>query len=178
MEGLPADAAGVVTYGYGLLPDGSVTPIFKSGGYLCPTTQGFNPLAGSDFLCPIDPVRVDIKGKTLPGMPDQSYSIGFNNDFALSNGYLSARLVYKYTGERFGEIINSRRSSMPEPKHWDLSFRYTPNDGDWFVKAYVKNLADDQFIGLWAPASALQGGAQFGTYTDPRTYGIAFGSSF
>ena len=111
-------------------------------------------------------------------MPDQSYSIGFNNDFVLSNGYLTARLVYKYTGERFGEIFNSRRSSMPETKHWDLSFNYSPNDGDWFVKAYVKNLADDQFIGLWAPASALQGGAQFGTYTDPRTYGIAFGSSF
>ena len=67
---------------------------------------------------------------------------------------------------------------MRETMHWDLSFNYSPNDGDWFVKAYVKNLADDRFIGLWSHASALQGGAQFGTYTDPRTYGIAFGSSF
>ena len=176
VEALPADAAGVVTYGYGLLPDGSVTPIFKSAGYICNTTVGFNPLAGN--LCSTAPVRVDIKGKTLPSMPDQSYSIGFNNEFVLSNGYLNARLLYKVTGERFGEITNSARSTMPETKHWDLSFKYSPNDGDWFVKAYVKNLADDQYIGLWSPASALQGGAQFGTYTDPRTYGIAFGSSF
>ena len=176
VESLPADAAGVVTYGYGLLPDGSVTPIFKSAGYICNTTVGFNPLAGN--LCSTPPLRLDIKGKTLPAMPDQSYSIGFNNEFVLSNGYLNARLLYKVTGERFGEITNSARSTMPETKHWDLSFRYTPNDGDWFVKAYVKNLADDQFIGLWSPASALQGGAQFGSYTDPRTYGIAFGSSF
>ena len=176
VEALPADAAGVITYGYGVLPDGSVTPIFKSAGYICDTTVGFNPLRSQD--CTTDAVRANIKGKKLIGMPDQSYSIGFNNEFVLENGYLSARLLYKYTGERFGEIFNSRRSSMPESKHWDLSFKYTPNDGDWFVKAYVKNLADDRFIGLWSPASALQGGAQFGTYTDPRTYGVAFGSSF
>ena len=176
VEALPADAAGVITYGYGVLPDGSITPVFKSAGYICDTTVGFNPLAGA--TCSTDAVRSNIKGKTLIGMPDQSYTIGFNNDFVLENGYLSARLLYKYTGERFGEIFNSRRSSMPETKHWDLSFNYSPNDGDWFVKAYVKNLADDRFIGLWSPASALQGGAQFGTYTDPRTYGIAFGSSF
>ena len=29
-----------------------------------------------------------------------------------------------------------------------------------------------------AAASALQGGAQFATYTDPRTWGIMFGTDF
>ena len=34
------------------------------------------------------------------------------------------------------------------------------------------------FIGTWAAASALQGGAQFATYTDPRTWGVMFGTKF
>jgi len=176
LDALPADPLGAMRYGYGVLADGTIVPVFKSAGSLCATATGFNPLASQP--CPIAPQRLNIKGNSLPGMPDTSYSVGINNDFMMDNGYLSARLAYKYTSERAGEPFNSSRSTMPETKMWDLSFTYNPNDGDWFLKAYIKNLNDDQYIGLWSPASALQGGAQFGTYTDPRTYGLAFGSSF
>ena len=60
----------------------------------------------------------------------------------------------------------------------DLSITYQPNDKDWYISLYVKNIGDDVFIGTWAAASALQGGAQFATYTDPRTYGIMFAETF
>ena len=43
---------------------------------------------------------------------------------------------------------------------------------------YGKNLSDEVTVGTWAASSAIQGGAQFATYTDPRTYGIIFGTTF
>ena len=43
---------------------------------------------------------------------------------------------------------------------------------------YGKNLSDEVTVGTWAAASAIQGGTQFATYTDPRTYGVMFGTSF
>ncbi len=42
----------------------------------------------------------------------------------------------------------------------------------------AKNLANDQFVGTWAAGSPLQGGNTFSTYTDPRTWGVQFGTSF
>jgi hypothetical protein len=67
---------------------------------------------------------------------------------------------------------------MGEQKFWDMRVTYQPNDADWYIALEAKNLADDQFIGGMAAASALQGGSQFLTYTDPRTYGLTFGTTF
>ena len=67
---------------------------------------------------------------------------------------------------------------MPETEYLDVSFNYVPNDGNWNLKFFIKNANDDQFVGTWAASSALQGGAQFATYTDPQIYGISFGTTF
>ena len=67
---------------------------------------------------------------------------------------------------------------MREHEYVDLKITYKPNDDDWYVSLYGKNLNDDTFIGTWAAASALQGGAQFATYTDPLTWGVMFGTKF
>ena len=43
---------------------------------------------------------------------------------------------------------------------------------------YMEKTGDEVYIGTWAASSAIQGGTQFATYTDPRTYGIMFGTNF
>ena len=35
------------------------------------------------------------------------------------------------------------RFDVPEQKQFDFLLRYTPNNGDWYVGMYAKNLADD-----------------------------------
>ena len=174
VDGLPFDAQGAVQYGYGVDAAGNVVPIFKSAGYLC--AAPFNPLGG--VPCSVAPNQVDISGNSLPQSPESSYSIGFNNDFVGENGVTSVRLSYRYQAEREGNVFNQDRAKMPETKYWDLSATYTPDNADWYVKAFIKNIADDQFIGTWAASSALQGGAQFATYTDPRIWGLSFGTTF
>ena len=174
VDGLPFDPQGAVQYGYGIDAAGNVVPIFKSAGYLC--AAPFNPLGG--VPCSVAPNQVDISGNSLPQSPESSYSIGFNNDFVGENGVTSVRLSYRYQAEREGNVFNQDRAKMPETKYWDLSATYTPDNADWYVKAFIKNIADDQFIGTWAASSALQGGAQFATYTDPRIWGLSFGTTF
>ena len=148
--------------------------VFKSAGYLC--LSPFNPLGGVACKDPVNPVS--IKGNSLPQSPKTSYGIGLNKEMLSTSGITSLRLAYRYQGEREGNVFNQDRARMPETKFWDLSATYTPNDDDWFVRVYGKNLANDQFIGTWSAASALQGGAQFATYSDPRTWGVQFGTSF
>ena len=41
---------------------------------------------------------------------------------------------------------------MPEHEYVDLKITYKPNDDDWYVSLYGKNLNDDTFIGTWAAA--------------------------
>ena len=174
VDGLPFDPAGAVQYGYGVDSAGNIIPLFKSAGYLC--TAPFNPLGG--VSCPVAPAQLSLSGNSVPQSPESSYSIGVNQDFATGNGMVTARLAYRYQGEREGNVFNQDRARMPETDYMDMNITYTPNDGDWYVRVYAKNLNDDQYVGTWAASSALQGGAQFATYTDPRTWGIQFGSKF
>ena len=176
VQGLPLDPQGAVQYGYGINAAGTIVPVFKSAGFLC--LAPFNPLGGVSCPAAAQGSEVSISGNSLPQSPKTSYSIGYNKDFGTDNGVTSLRVAYRYQAEREGNVFNQARARMPETKYLDLSVNYVPNDGNWNVKLYIKNLNEDQFVGTWAASSALQGGAQFATYTDPRTYGISFGTSF
>jgi outer membrane receptor protein involved in Fe transport len=80
--------------------------------------------------------------------------------------------------EREGTVYNQPHLQIPEHKFLDATATYRPNDGNWFIRLEAKNLADDRYIGSWYLASGLQGGNKFATVTDPRTWGISFGTSF
>ena len=147
--------------------------VYKFAGFMC--LQPFNPFAGG---CPNPGIPVDVSGNKLPQSPELSYSIGLNQDFIGENGTTTARLVYRYMDEREGTVYNQPHLRMPEHKFFDATVTYRPNNGNWFVKLEAKNLANDRYIGSWYLASGLQGGNKFATVTEPRTWGLAFGTSF
>ena len=147
--------------------------VYKFAGFMC--LQPFNPFAGG---CPNPGIPVDVSGNKLPQSPELSYSIGLNQDFIGENGTTTARLVYRYMDEREGTVYNQPHLRMPEHKFFDATVTYRPNNGNWFVKLEGKNLANDRYIGSWYNASGLQGGNKFATVTEPRTWGLAFGTSF
>ena len=138
----------------------------------------FNPLAGAAGACPFAPEMVNVSGNVVPGTADESYSLSLNKEFPSKNGVTTTRLTYRYQSEREGNVFNQATARVPEHKFFDASVRYTPNDGNWYIGVYGKNLADDRYLGVWAASSALQGGSRFGTYTDPRTVGVTFGRDF
>ena len=185
--GLPLDAAGLASYGWGVNADGQNVLLVKSFGSLCHaiTPQEFglvlNPATFSPLMgipCPNAPVMNDLKGNKIPGSPETSYSIALNQMIPLENGMLNARIAYRYQGEREGDVFNQMRTRMGEQKYFDLTMSYMPSDEAWDISFYAKNLADDQYVGGQAVSSPLQGGSLFLTYTDPRSYGIQFSTSF
>ena len=183
----PARATGIVQYlgpvdpnGTGFLTgavfdNGQVW--YKSGGFNCLTPLGFNPAA--NVFCPLSEANpVSLQGNDLPRVADTSYSFSFTQLFPGDNGVTSARLSYRYTGERNGDPFNMSRFDIPENKSFDFLLRYTPNKGDWYVGMYAKNLADDQYMNSIRSGSNAQGGQLYASFTDPRSWGIQFGSSF
>ena len=149
---------------------------FKSAGFNCSRPQ-FAPAAG--VACPGSlGVPVSVAGNPLPGVADLSYSLSLTQLFPSENGVTSWRLSYRYRDKVNGDPFNYSRFDVPEQKYWDSLVRYTPNDGDWYIGAYAKNLADDQTLNSLRSGSNIQGGQLYGNFADPRTIGIQFGVSF
>ena len=169
--GVNADPQGIVRY---VVTDKGA--LFKSAGSLCGAP--FNPAGGVPCPAAALGVPTDVSGNELPNSPELSYSMALNKDIISDNAITSLRLVHRFQAKRFGDVYNSTRSSVGEQKFWDMRVTYQPNDADWYIALEGKNLANDQFIGGMAASSALQGGGQFLTYTDPRTYGLTFGTTF
>ena len=150
--------------------------LYKSGGYNC-LSAPFAPLAGSP--CPVGQgIPQSLQGNQLPNTADLSYSLSLSQVFPSSNGETAAKLTYRYRGESNSSAFEDARMKLPENKVWDLLVRYTPNDGDWYVGLYAKNLADDRQLHYLRTASNLQGGQLYGSFSDPRTWGLQFGTSF
>ena len=166
------NGAGFVT---GAVMDNGQT-LFKSAGFNC-TSPLFAPAGGID--CPASlGVPVSIAGNPLPATADTEYSLSLTQLYPTENGVTSARLSYRFRDETNTDPFNYSRFDIPEQKTWDGLVRYTPNNADWYLGVYVKNLADDQILNYLRSGSNIQGGQLYGNFTEPRTFGLQFGLSF
>ena len=166
------NGAGFVT---GAVMDNGQT-LFKSAGFNC-TSPLFAPAGGID--CPASlGVPVSIAGNPLPATSDTEYSLSLTQLYPTENGVTSARLSYRFRDETNSDPFNYSRFDIPEQKTWDGLVRYTPNNADWYLGVYVKNLADDQILSGLRSGSNIQGGQLYGIFTEPRTFGLQFGLSF
>ena len=166
------NGAGFVT---GAVMDNGQT-LFKSAGFNCTSPQ-FAPAGGID--CPASlGTPVSIAGNPLPATSDTEYSLSLTQLYPTENGVTSARLSYRFRDETNTDPFNYSRFDIPEQKTWDGLVRYTPNNADWYLGVYVKNLADDQILSYLRSGSNIQGGQLYGNFTEPRTFGLQFGLSF
>ena len=148
--------------------------LFKSAGFNC-TVAGLY----TDGCATGEPGWAEsIKGNSLPGSSDESYGLSLTQDFNSSNAVTSARLSYRYRGSFDSDIFNMERMKIDAQDTWDLLISYEPNEGDWYAGIFVKNIRDQQHLQILRPASNVQGGQLFGSFSDPRIWGVQFGSKF
>ena len=148
--------------------------LFKSAGFNC-TVAGLY----TDGCATGEPGWAEsIKGNALPGSSDKSYGLSLTQDFNSSNGVTSARLSYRYRGSFDSDIFNMDRMKIDAQDTMDLLISYEPNEGDWYAGIFVKNIRDQQHLQILRPASNVQGGQLFGSFSDPRIWGVQFGSKF
>ena len=170
----PVDSAGAGFVTGAVMDNGQ--RLFKSAGFNC-TSPFFAPAGGVD--CPASlGVPVSIAGNPLPGTADLSYSLSLTQLYPGENGVTSARLSYRYRDETNSDPFNYSRFDIPEQKTWDGLVKYTPNNADWHLGLYVKNIADDQTLFYLRSGSNIQGGQLYGNFSEPRTFGLQFGMSF
>lgn len=143
-------------------------------------------LAGLDFSAfglPYtwtDGNRVPLEGNELQNSPELSFSFGAQYSFSLAAGYeLTIRGDYYWQDDSWGRIFN--RDPVDRIESWDIinaQVTLAPNDGSWYLRGFVQNLADDDNItGLYVtdPSSGLF----TNVFTlEPRRYGLAFGINF
>ena len=98
--------------------------------------------------------------------------------FTTNNGETSAKLSYRYRDDSNSSAFEEARMKIPSNKYWDMLVKFTPNDSDWYVALYGKNIADDRQLQFLRTASNLQGGQLYGSFSDPRTWGLQFGLEF
>ena len=122
--------------------------------------------------------RVDLSGNRMPGTRELDYNISLNHMMMTENGSLDWRATMSKKSDMYASLFNLERSRVPEQTYFDMITTYRPNNGDWYVGVYGKNLADDrQLIGI-DRGSEVEGSVLNATIGAPRTYGVNFGINF
>ena len=152
-------------------------PVFKSFGPLC--TQPFFGLDSTTLPCPAtNGVEQDLSGNKLPGSADLNYRLGVTKFFDTTAGTWTARADYSYRGDTESDTFNRKIGHVDAYSQVDVSMRYQPNDGDWYVGAYIRNLRDDDHIYGYYATDPTVGGFSNGVAIDPKIMGINFGMNF
>ena len=151
--------------------------VYKSFGPLC--TQPFYGLDSTTAPCPAtDGVVQDLSGNKLPGSADLNYRLGITKFIDTTAGTWTARADYSYRGDTESDTFNRARGHVDAYSQVDVSLRYEPVNGDWYVGAYVRNLRDDDHIYAYYSTDPTVAGFQNGVAIDPKIMGINFGMNF
>ena len=151
--------------------------IFSSFGSLC--TQPYFGLDSTTLPCPVtDGVEQDLSGNRLPGSAEDNYRLGLTKFFDRPGGTFALRVDYSFRGDNYSDTYNRTRDYIEEYDVVDLSLNYTPNNGDWYVGAYVRNLDDSDHIYAKYNTDPTIGGFANGVALDPKIMGINFGINF
>ena len=149
-----------------------------------PDTLGFiTPVTGCPFtnssvgtiFGPIATFAVDCSGTRPINAPEWSFNLGLEQIFELGDFELVASADGRYRSSRELNASYLPTSVSGEDFTADASLTLRPNDEQWFVTAYVRNLTDNdvltnyQFGGNNVAAAA---------YEPPRTYGVRAGIEF
>ena len=119
-----------------------------------------------------------LAGNEVPGSPDLDYNISITQFFPVFNGIGSATLLFSHKGEFYTDIWNREHQKVEEADFIDLQTYFRPNDGDWYVSLWAKNLEDKRNITSIGSGSPLQGGISFVTFDEGMRAGLEFGMEF
>ena len=123
---------------------------------------------------------VDASGNDIPLAPRWQLNIALQHTAQLGGGTLISRLDYLFIDERYGhqDVSNDPGSLIPSQSLVNARVGYRPNEGNWGVSVWAKNLADDNTLVLHQYATAFGNFSPSGLYQEPRTYGVSLDYSF
>jgi len=157
----------------------------------CPTANYAVDNAGNFFINPIGLVQqlchptlspctvmAELGGNKVPGVSDLEAVVGVTQLFEAFGGTGSATLSYSYKDEAYGDMFNNERFKVGAQEYFDFNAQFQPNNGDWYVNLWAKNLADKRQVTSTQRTSNLQGQTIFLTFSEGLRAGLDVGINF
>ena len=128
----------------------------------------------------LDGVPIDLDGNQLPNSPEHSIRLGlaYTWDIPALRGFLTARWDCYWQDDSYAREFNSIGDAISSWSQHNLSLIYESRDRRWIVKAWVRNLADDDNVTGKYLTSDTSGSFRNYFLTEPRLYGASFRYSF
>ena len=148
-------------------------------------TQPGNRFSSCDVLSSLAPdlvtggIEQDLDGNQLQNSPEFSYSLGAQYTWDFGNASaLSLRVDYYWQDDIYTRLYNRPVDKVEDWDIWNAQATYTAADERWYIRAFVKNIADDDNIVAHYFTDASSGNFTNVFAIEPRTYGVALGYNF
>ena len=132
--------------------------------------------AGAAVL--VDSVYAQIGGNKVPGSADLETNVVLTQLYQGLGGSGTINLSYRYTDEFEGDIWNNSRFRNPASEFFNLNATYEPDNADWYVNLWARNIMDKRQQTSRQRTSTLQGGNPFVTFSQGMILGLDFGYNF
>ncbi len=128
----------------------------------------------------LDGVPVSLDGNALPNSPEHTVRLGlaYTWPIAALGGSLTARWDYYWQGDSYAREFNTIGDEIDSWDQHNASLIYESNDGRWTLRAWVRNLADDDNITGKYLTSDTSGFFRNYFLTEPRIYGASVRFNF
>lgn len=121
----------------------------------------------------------DIAGNTLRNAPNFSFKVGGDYTWQLQNDYrVTARFDYAWQDNYFANEFNKPTDRIGSWSQADAQLVFSPNDGSWSIKAYMKNIFDSDEVTRIGQDGPLVGRFRSVNVLEPRTYGLELNYNF
>jgi len=126
-----------------------------------------------------DPVLVDLTGNKLPNSPESSVNLFADYTQMLDNGMsVVFHLDYFWQDEFYTRTFNTDADVVDSWAVSNAAITLYSEDQTWNIKAWVKNLQDDNNITGHYTTDAVSGLFSNVFIMEPRTMGVTFNMSF
>lgn len=115
----------------------------------------------------------NLDGNAVRNAPEQSFKIGAEYTANVSERFeLTGRIDYFWQDDYFATEFNKPSDVIDSWQQMDAQLVLRPIDGDWSVRAFVKNLQDNDDIIRIGQDGPLVGRFRTASILEPRTYGV------
>ncbi|MFT6047540.1 MAG: iron complex outermembrane receptor protein, partial [Arenicella sp.] len=118
-------------------------------------------------------VAKNLDGNAVRNAPEKSFKIGAEYTANISEKYeLTGRVDYYWQDDYFATEFNKPSDVIDSWQQMDAQLVLRPMDADWSVRAFVKNLQDNDDIIRIGQDGPLVGRFRTASILEPRTYGV------
>ncbi|HXI86305.1 MAG TPA: TonB-dependent receptor, partial [Parvularculaceae bacterium] len=137
-----------------------------------------NQALGTNFQV-IDGIETSAKGNELPGSPKFNIAGGVQFNIHMGPHFLiTPRVDAYYQSRMFTNIFNTLQDRVNGYGYLNAQVRFHPSDANWYIRAFVQNLTDNNAVTGAFDVGQGAGNFQNIFILEPRRYGIGAGFSF